>query len=269
MAETAPVGLGRTGAGLGTVPSARPADLQDVAQLTGLFCAFALSMQSGDMLKASNCLAVFQVLWNASGYASVDAIMTLRGVAPAAISALPRTLPVPGSGIALGGLDRGTKGAIISVLAFGGVSASALSAFISLPTANIPLWYAINVAPAFAPTDAVFCVWRAIQGTPGMTAQAVLNAAGNCASAAAGGPPAPVPPDTNPGTSPPVPTPDHLPTTPIITLPTLTITGSSSKVPTWVWVAAGGVALGAVVGVGYYVTKNRPDLFRSRKKRRR
>lgn len=230
-------------------------------------------MSAGRWDLASAYLYQFQGVWTVYGEMA-KAYALDHGATVASVNAIPSDLSGDG---ALGVQTAKVIHAVL-LLMYG---AAAIDAGNSTPTAagGVSLWFRTKVAPLAPPSDGHWAIWNATQSasasdlandlvgqvsatymTGGATALAHFEATPRVT---------PPSPDTNPGSgSAPVPTPTQLPTTPRGGT-TISITGSSAKVPTWIWVAAGGVALGAAVGVGYYVVKNRPDLFRSRRKKRR
>jgi len=264
--------LGRTGLG-DTAAGPSGVNISDALAAIVLAYGSAVSGPGRRLDLASVYLSLFQDAWSAYS-ADWKRYVIGTGISAAALASagIPDTLTADGV------LGTNTAKVVAGVL---GVSFGAAShdAVINTPTniSGVPVWFATKVVPLAPPADGRWAIWN-------MTKLASVSDISNnvvgqvVAQAMSGGlhslltftaePSTTTPtPNTNPGTGT-APVPGGLPTVRPIQTDTI-ITAGTGQVPTWVWVAGGGVFLGAVVGVGYYLMKKRPDLFRSRAKKRR
>jgi len=254
--------LGRSGLGDATQDQR---DARAVSVSAQLVFAYGSAMASSDWARASAYLTALQAFWIDNGY-MVKRYAAAHGATAAGIAAVPDELT--GGGM----LDTPTHIVIVFVLlvAFGTAAQAAATAMPG-DAASIGLWFQRQAAPLAAPASEIWGLWNQTRSSS-LTTNAIDDAV---SAAFAGGAPSvgtpginPAPPVVNPGTGV-APVPGGLPTvSPTRTLPALSVTGVGSKTPTWVWWLGGAVTVGAVAALGWYVVTKRPDLFRSRARRR-
>lgn len=258
--------LGQTGLG-----DATPSDLQTIKTLNSVLFAYGAAMAAGDWTRASMCLHFFQAFWTNVGFEAKRYALA-HGATSSAVSGIPDDLTVDG----IFGVNTAKVASAVLLLSFGTPASSAAAA---TPTnaSGVALWFQRQVAPLAVPTSAAWFLWQKVQALT--TAQLSGDAISRIALAYWNGqteviidPGAPATttstPDTSPGTGV-APVPGGLPTTPAPQPTTFAITGVAGATPWWVWAGGAAAVLGVSAGVWYYFGKNRPDLFKSRKRRRR
>lgn len=229
--------------------------------------AYGAAMAAGDWTRASMYLNFLQSFWTEVGL-DVKQYAISQGATMAAVNLIPDTLNVDGAF----SLNTAKVVEASLLLNFGSAAAPLIG---TTPTGagGVALWFQTKVAPLAPPTSGAWALWNATKDstsaalTNNVISQKALaywtggidamNTVANEIQPTPGVPPQPV-----------APVPGGLPTITPHGGDVITVTGGSTKTPGWVKFLGVAVLVGAVAGVGWYVVKKRPDLFRSRSKGR-